>query len=98
MLSDRRVALANLDMVSRYVVDLRGLLARSELAERKAFIRSFVKEIRVIGDEVVIIYTVPLISNEAFVDKERVLPIVQYGRPCCTIDRTFELAFSLSVS
>jgi len=81
LLSDRRVELVTPDIVRSYVADLRNLLTRSELAERRAFIRSFVKEIRVTGDEVIITYTMPLISNGSSVDKIGVLPIVQHGRP-----------------
>ena len=82
LLSDRRVELASPDIVRSYVADRRNLLTRSELAERRAFIRSFVKEVRVTGDEVVLTYTMPLISNGSSVDKIGVLPIVQHGRPC----------------
>jgi len=82
LLSDRRVELASPDIVRSYAADLRNLLKRSELAERKAFIRNFVREVRVTGDEVVLTYTMPLVSNESFVDRIRVLPIVQHGRPC----------------
>jgi len=81
-LSDRRVELASPDIVRRYAADLRNLLTRSELAERKAFIRRFIKEVRVTGDEVVLTYTMPLIPNGSTADKIGVLPIVQHGRPC----------------
>ncbi len=80
--------LASPEIVSSYVPDLRNLLTRSELAERRAFIRSFVKEVRVTGDQTVLTYTMPLISNGASEDKVGVLPIVQLGRPCRT--RTYD--------
>ena len=54
LLSDRRVELASPDMVRSYVADLHNLLADTELVARKAFIRIFVKEVRVTGDEVVL--------------------------------------------
>jgi hypothetical protein len=41
-------------LVLDYADDLRSLLMNSSLAERKAFIRSFVEEVRVTGDEVVL--------------------------------------------
>jgi site-specific DNA recombinase len=81
LLTDRRVELASPEIVRSYVADLRDLLTRSELAERRAFIRSFVNEVRVTDDEVVINYTLPLLSNGSFVDRIGVLPIVQHGRP-----------------
>ena len=37
--------LADAEMVTRYVEDLRGLLSQGSLSEQKAFIRSFVKEV-----------------------------------------------------
>lgn len=63
--------------VAGYVADLRNLLSESPLAERKSFIKSFVKEVKVIGTEVRLIYTIlmPLISQEAV----GVPPIVHYG-------------------
>jgi len=45
LLSDRRVELANLETVTRYVDDLRNRLEESSLTERKPFVRSFVKEL-----------------------------------------------------
>ena len=60
LLSDRRVELADLEMVTECVDDLRSLLEENTLAERKSFIRSFVKEVKVTGDEVLLTYTMPL--------------------------------------
>jgi len=82
LLSDRRVELASPDIVRSHVADLHNLLAGSELVERKVFIRSFVKEVRVTGDEVVLTYTMPLMPNGSSVDRIGVLPIVQHGSPC----------------
>ena len=79
LLSDRRVELAGPDIVRSYVADLRNLLAGSELVKRRAFIRSFVKEVGVTGDEVVLIYTMPLMPNGSSIDKTGVLPTVQPG-------------------
>ena len=52
--------MANLETVTRCVDDLRSLLEESSLTERKAFIRSFVREVRVTGEEVLVTYTMPL--------------------------------------
>ncbi len=81
-LSDRRVELASPDVVRNYVADLRNLLTRSEPAERKAFIRKFVKQVRVNRNEVSLVYTMPPMSIGSSEDKIEVLPIVQHGRPC----------------
>ena len=60
LLSDRQVELADLEAVTRCVDDLRSLLEESSLTERKSFIRSFVKEVKVTGDEVLLTYIMPL--------------------------------------
>ena len=76
-LSDRHIELASPEILSRYVNDLRKLLTVSELTEKKAFIRSFVKGIKVVGDEATLTYVMPL--NGLIEQKIGVLPIVQYS-------------------
>jgi len=44
LLPDRRVELADMETVKSYVEDLRNLLEDSSLAERKSFIKSFVRD------------------------------------------------------
>ena len=87
-MSDRRIELASIETVSLYVNDLHELLSKSSLAERRAFVRSFVKEIIVTGNEVLLNYTVPLPQIGLKNEKAGVLPIVHYGRPFWSIDRT----------
>ena len=83
-LSDRRVYLADMETVTHYVKDLRNLLDESPLMERKSFIKSFIKEARVTGAEVSLVYTIPM-SPRGITDEElAVLPIVQYGGPLWT--------------
>lgn len=60
LLSDRQAQLADLEVVTRCVADLRSLLEESTLTQRKSFIRSFVREVKVTGDEVLLTYTMPL--------------------------------------
>ena len=60
LLADRRMELVDLETVARCVEDLRNLLEESSIAERKSFIRSFVKEIKVTREEVLLTYTMPL--------------------------------------
>jgi len=78
-LSDKKVELADMKTVASYVADLRNLLSESPLAERKSFIKSFVKEVKVIGAEVLLTYTIPMspkgISREVVI----VPPIVHCG-------------------
>ena len=47
--------------------------------ERRAFIRSFVKEVKVTGDEAVLSYSMPLLPEKMAIEKEGVLPTVPYG-------------------
>ena len=94
--SDRRVQLADLATVTEYVADLRNLLTYSSLAEQRAFIRSFVKEVRVTGNEALLTYTMPLPPQNITRERAGVLNIVHYGGPWCTVLRTFSLAFSLT--
>ena len=76
-LSDRHIELASPEILSQYVNDLRKLLTVSEITEKKAFIRSFVQDIKVIGDEATLTYAMPL--NGLIEQKIGVLPIVHYG-------------------
>jgi site-specific DNA recombinase len=78
-LSDRRVELADVETVTSYVVDLRNLLSESPLTERKSFVRSFVKEVKVTGDEVLITYTMPLLPKGMLEEKLSVLSIGHDG-------------------
>ena len=78
-MSDRKVELADLETVSCYVDELHDLLRDGSLAERRTFIRSFIKEIRVTGNEAVLTYTMPILPDKVTIEKEGVLPTVQYG-------------------
>jgi hypothetical protein len=83
-LSDRRVELADSETVARYVADLHDLLNESSLAERKSFVRSFVKEVKVTGDEVLLTYTIPMLPMGIIEEKLPVLSIVHDGGPYWT--------------
>ena len=78
-LSDRRVELADAETVAQCVVDLRNTLSESSLAERKSFVRSFVKEVKVTGDEVLLTYTIPMLPGGMTEEKLPVLSIGHYG-------------------
>lgn len=79
LLSDRKVELADMETVKSYVEDLRNLLEDSPLIERKSFIKSFVKEIRVAGNEVVLKYNIPPSVGAPHQETLVVPPIVHYG-------------------
>jgi len=83
-LSDRRVYLADMETVTKYVKDLRDLLDESPIMERKSFIKSFVKEAKVTGAEVSLIYTLPMSHRGITDDELAVLPIVRHGGPLWT--------------
>ena len=78
-LSDRKVELASPEIVWEYVEDLRNILNNSSLSERKAFIRSFVKEVKVTGEDVLLTYTIPLTPDGISEEKIGVLSTVQHG-------------------
>ena len=90
LLRERRGELKELSPITRYVCDMRSLLQESSRAERKAFIKSFVKEIVVTGEEAVLRYTLPLPpeGGEAETLPNQVLASIRYGGPgwCRTID------------
>ena len=77
--------LADLETVSCYVDDLHDLLREGSLAERRTFIRSFVKEVRVTGNEAVLSYCMPILPDNITIEKEGVLPTVRYGGPSDSI-------------
>ena len=85
-LSDRHIELASPEILGQFVNDLRKLLTVSEITEKKAFIRSFVQDIKVIGDEATLTYAMPL--NGLIEQKIGVLPIVHYGGPSCPKGKT----------
>ncbi len=64
--------------VKESLEDLRGMLTDSPLCERRSFIRSFVKEVRVTGDEVLLKYTVPTLQG-LLEEAVLVLPTVNRG-------------------
>jgi len=47
-------------MVKNYGKDLRAMIEEANLAERKAFLRSFIKRIEIDGDNVKITHKLPL--------------------------------------
>ena len=78
-LSNRRIELADAKTVANCVSDLRNLLSESSLCEKKAFVRSFVKEVKVTGDEVLLTYTIPMMPKGMTEEKVPVLSIVHDG-------------------
>ena len=76
--SASKVRLADERSVRKALEDLRKMLSDSPLCETRAFIRSFVKEVKVTSDEVVLTYTMPT-SQGLFEEMVPVLPTVKHG-------------------
>ncbi len=71
--------------VARCVDNLRNLLAESSLTERKAFVRSFIREVKVTGDEVLLTYTMPLPPQGIYEERMGVLCSVHSSGPFGTV-------------
>ena len=78
-MSDRKVELVNLETMTEYIVDMQAVLREGTLVERKAFIRSFVKDICVHGDQAVITYSIPEVPENVSLREVGVPRIVQRG-------------------
>ena len=79
LVKERKLELADITTVKRYAQNLRSLLNESPLAERKSFIRSFVKEVRVTGNKVLLNYTIPLPPKGLMTEETTVLSTIHYG-------------------
>jgi DNA invertase Pin-like site-specific DNA recombinase len=79
ILSGQKAEVPSREEVTEYARELRKLLEESSLVERKAFIRSFVKEVKVTGDDVSLTYMLPMLPNKVTEEKIPVLSIVHYG-------------------
>ena len=80
-LKDRRVEVADLETIARYVEDLRNVLQERSLTEQRSFIRSFVKEVTIKGNEVTLEYTFPMTKSGDQKENLGVLSIVHVGGP-----------------
>jgi site-specific DNA recombinase len=65
----------DIDAVHAYVTDLQSLLGESGVAQRKAFLRSFVKKIVVEKEEVKLYYNLPVPPDGRKKEVVGVLPI-----------------------
>jgi len=78
-MAQRKIELASPEVVRKYVEDLHQFIDSSELTERRAFIKCFVKEIKVSGNEGRIRYTFPIPPDNHEEEGLRVLPTVRDG-------------------
>jgi site-specific DNA recombinase len=65
--------------VAKCAADFQELLEEGSLLEKKAFVRSFVDEVRVTGDHVLVNYRLPMPLSKSSTEKNPVLDIVRYG-------------------
>ena len=79
LLGAQKIQLMDEKVVRSYVENLRGVLTNSSIPEQKAFIRSFVKEVRVMGGEALLTYTIPLPPEGVLQEPAAVLDTVHYG-------------------
>ena len=78
-LRGRKREIPDIETLTSYVDDLRSLLNEGSLAEQKAFIKSFVQEIRVGSEDAVLRYTMPLPTSGDTEERTGVLSIVNDG-------------------
>jgi len=76
--SDKAEAASEEEMIE-CAKDLKGLLDKGSISERRSFIRSFVKEIKVTGDEARLSYTLPMFPSGKAEELVPVLGIEQHG-------------------
>ena len=79
LVAEQTLELPTPEEVRECATDLRNSLERGSLAERKAFIHGFVKEVRITGDEARLTYTLPMLPRGAREETESVLAIVHNG-------------------
>ena len=73
------MGLIDLETMTEYITDMQAVLREGTLVERKAFIRSFVKDVRVSGDEAVLTYTIPELPDKVSLGGAGVPRIVLHG-------------------
>ena len=69
----------DIDIVKSYTKNLKSLLEESDITERKAFLRSFIKRIEINRDRVIVYYHLPLPQGEKGKVAAEVLPINTFG-------------------
>jgi hypothetical protein len=84
LLTGEKAEVATQQEVAECAADFKGLLQEGYLVERKAFVRSFVNEVRVTGEQVLVNYTIPMSPSKLKKEKNSVLDIVHYGGPLWT--------------
>ena len=81
VLTGEKAEVATPQEVAECAADFRELLQEGFLVERKAFVHSFVNEVRVTGEHVLVNYTIPMSPSKLKQEKDPVLDIVHHGGP-----------------
>jgi site-specific DNA recombinase len=79
LMTGERAEVATQQEVAECAADFKELLQEGSLMERKAFVRSFVDEVRVTGEHVLVNYRLPAPLSKSSAGKSPVLDIVRYG-------------------
>lgn len=79
LLTGEKAQMATQQEVAECAADFRELLQEGSLVERKAFVHSFVNEVKVTGDQVLVNYTIPVSRHNLLEERDPVLGIVHYG-------------------
>jgi hypothetical protein len=89
----------HLQLIGNQVNDLANILEESDIAQRKGFLRSFVKKIVIDKDKAILYYKAPMPPDSRRIETVGILPIVTPSGAEVSIGRTvrdFDLTFSLS--
>ena len=84
-LAQRRAVLDDVRTITAYAQDMNRFLRKSELTERRAFIETFVKEIKLLPDNAVVRYTVPM-PDDSLIPGEKVQEIPLNGSVVSPVD------------
>ena len=79
VMTGEKAEVATQQEVAKCAADFEELLQEGSLAEKKVFVRSFVDEVRVTGDHVLVNYRLPMPLSKSTAEKSPVLDIVRYG-------------------
>jgi site-specific DNA recombinase len=79
LLANQKAEPASRKDIAEFVIDLRRLLDAGSISERRTFIKSFVKQVRITGDEAKLTYTLPVLPQGKDDETVTVLDIVHRG-------------------
>ena len=63
LLAERRIVLDDIKTITAYAKDMSAFLKTSQLTERRAFLKTFVKDVTVSPGMAIIHYTIPIVRN-----------------------------------